>query len=151
VCLFTIRFFGGQIYKFSPSSGGHAPVSCVRRQSLVLQPLSTAVRSLGDRRMAFTRLGGFRFGSRVRAANRIYSPCMVVLVMIGGFWRFRVDGLVLWCQHVRHRRWLSRQTAPPLSFSCFVIVCVSLDSLFCTYINLVIGSRPECVTDSLFK
>jgi hypothetical protein len=52
VCLFTIRFFGGQIYKFSPSSGGHAPVSCVRRQSLVLQPLSTAVRSLGDRRMA---------------------------------------------------------------------------------------------------
>jgi len=143
VCLFTVRFFGGQIYKFSPSSGGHAPVSYVRLQSLVLQPLSTAVRSLGDRRVAFTRLGGFRFGLRVRTANRFSSPCMVVLVMIRGFWRFRIDGLVL--------SWLSRQTAPSLSFSCFVIVCVSLDSLLCTYINLVIGSRPECVTDSLFK
>jgi hypothetical protein len=98
--LFTVRFFGGQIYKFSPSSGGHAPVSCVRRQSLVLQPLSTAVRSLGDRHVAFTRLGDFRFGSCVRAANRVSSPCVVVLVIIGGFWCFRVDGLVLWCRRV---------------------------------------------------
>jgi len=40
---------------------------------------------------------------------------------------------------------------PPLSFSCFVLVCVYLDSLLCTFINLVIGSRPECVTDSLFQ
>jgi hypothetical protein len=73
-CVVHCQIFGGQIYEFSPSSGGHAPVSCVRRQSLVLQPLSTVVWSLGDRRVAFTRLGGFRFGSRVRAANRVVSP-----------------------------------------------------------------------------
>jgi hypothetical protein len=73
-CVDHCQIFGGQIYKFSPSSGGHAPGSCVRRQSLVLQALSTVVRSLGDRRVAFTRLGGFQFGSRVRAANRVFSP-----------------------------------------------------------------------------
>jgi hypothetical protein len=99
-CVVHCQIFGGQIYKFSPSSGGHTPVSCVRRQSLVLQPLSTVVRSLGDWCVAFKRLGGFWFGSRARAANRVFSPCMVDLVMIGGFWRFRVDGLVFWCRRV---------------------------------------------------
>lgn len=73
-CVDHYQIVGGQIYKFSPSSGGHAPVSCVRRQSLVLQPLSTVVRSLSDRRVAFTRMGGIRFGTRVRAANWVFSP-----------------------------------------------------------------------------
>jgi hypothetical protein len=68
-CVVHCQIFGGQIYEFSLSFGGHALVSCVRRQSLVLQPLSTVVQSLGDRRVAFTRLGGFRFGMRVRVAN----------------------------------------------------------------------------------
>jgi hypothetical protein len=37
------------------------------------------------------------------------------------------------------------------AFPVLFIVCVCLDSLLCTYINLVIGSRTECVTNSLFQ
>jgi hypothetical protein len=121
------QIFWGQIYKFSPSSGGHAPVNCVRRQSLVLQPLSTVVRSLGDRRVAFTRLGWFS----VRIACEGCKPGFFAVVwwiwLFGGSWRFRAEGLVFWCRRVRctrcHRRWLSRQRLSSVELFLF---CFSL-------------------------
>jgi hypothetical protein len=36
-------------------------------------------------------------------------------------------------------------------FLCCLLFMFSLDSLLCAHINLVFGSHPECVTDSLFK
>jgi hypothetical protein len=139
----SLSDFGGQIYKFSPSSGGHAPVNCVRRQSLVLQPLSAVVQSLGDRCVAFTRLGWFS----VRIAREGCKPGFFAVVwwiwLFGGSWRFRACAAT--------GGGFPGRDFPPLSFSCFVLVCVCLDNLLCTYINLVIGSRPECVTDSLFQ
>jgi hypothetical protein len=41
-------------------------------------------------------------------------------------------------------------------FCCWILLCFFFffffsDSLLCACINLVIGFRPECVTDSLFK
>jgi hypothetical protein len=100
----SLSDFGGQIYKFSPSSGGHAPVNCVRRQSLVLQPLSTVVRSLGARRVAFTRLGWFS----VRIAREGCKPGFFAVVwwiwLFGGSWRFRVEGLVFLCRRVHRQR-----------------------------------------------
>jgi hypothetical protein len=39
----------------------------------------------------------------------------------------------------------------PCWFSVVGLFCVSFDSLICACINLVIGFRPECVIDSLFK
>jgi hypothetical protein len=73
---------------------GHAPFSLARRQSLVLQPLPTVVRSLGGRRVVFTRLCRFRQGSARDGYNPGFSPWLVFLVVIRGFWRLRVDGLV---------------------------------------------------------
>jgi hypothetical protein len=88
------QIFGGQIYKFLSSSVGHAPFILVRRQSLVLQPLPTVVRSLGGRGVVFTRLCGFRIGAARDGHNSGFSPWLVVLVVIEGFWRSRVDGFV---------------------------------------------------------
>jgi len=85
------QIFGGQIYEFPSSSVGHAPFILVRRQSLVLQPLPTIVRSLGGQRVVFTSLCGFRIGTAHDGHNPGFSPWLVV---IGGFWQLRVDGFV---------------------------------------------------------
>jgi len=71
----------------------------------------------------------------------------VVFAMSGGDWRLygiRVLKGLFW-------RRLSQKADSPLSFSCVVLVVFFSDSLLCACINLVIGFRPKCVTDSLFK
>lgn len=76
------------------------------------QPLLTVVRSLSDRRVVFTRLCGFRIGAARDGYNPGFSSWLVVLVVLGSFWRLSVDGFCLW-----------RRLFPADSFSVELFLC----------------------------
>jgi hypothetical protein len=105
--------------------------------------------------VAFTRLCGFRIGAARDGYNPGFLSWLVVLVVLRSFWRLSVDGFVSGGGACSARAITgggdSGRQLLCLSFSCVVCFYLPLDSLLCANINLVFGSRPECVTDSLFK
>jgi hypothetical protein len=151
LCLFTVRFLEARSTSFRrllvdtrPSTVFVVSLWCSSRS-----PRLCGLSVIGA--WPSRAWGGFRFGSRVRAANLVFSPwfggsgCSEALGAPG------LRGLFSGAGACATGGGFPGRDFPPLSFSCFVIVCVCLDSLLCTYINLVIGSCPECVTDSLFQ